>query len=187
MSTKRKTVATWQQFNPKLATSVSILFLPGAPVTNNNNNNNDPPAPTAISNENFSFVADKVGNTAGDVTEERLQSPVESHFALTPVGGGSDSSSPGNGFSGGHVCTDLLQEELDQLENSMKLQTATQPIRIDASFSVETLATPSEEHINMFSRSVRESQQEHKTKTCGEEGVNKGEVFVGETLSTRKN
>lgn len=120
-------------------------------------NNNDK-VPNAISNENFCFANEILNKTESkqstEVDEKRLQSPVESHFALTPVTS-SEASSPANGFSG-HVCTDLLQEELDQLENSMKIKDInvvdTKEHKLENSFSIETLTTPSEEHINMFSR-----------------------------------
>lgn len=122
------------------------------------NNNNSTSVPNAISNENFCFKSEvqkkNDTKTINDSDEKRLQSPVESHFALTPVTS-SEASSPANGFSG-HVCTDLLQEELDQLENSMKIQNLneTKEYELESSFSIETLTTPSEEHINMFSRNI---------------------------------
>lgn len=81
--------------------------------------------------------------------DKRLQSPVESHFAITPA------SSPANGFSG-HVCTDLLQEELDQLENMMRKQnlelSETEVVKVEETLSVDTLLSPTDETINMFSR-----------------------------------
>lgn len=118
-----------------------------------------------ISNDNFCFN-NEIPRNVNETDEKRLQSPVESHFALTPVTN-SEASSPANGFSG-HVCTDLLQEELDQLENTMKIKTLnfndTKEIKIENSFSIETLTTPSEEHINMFSRNI----EQEVLKVCSE-------------------
>lgn len=81
-----------------------------------------------------------------------LQSPVETHFALTPVAS-SENSSPANGFTG-EVCTELLKEELDQLEkDALKLNLKEkQEILNNVTISFDNLVSPTEENINMFSR-----------------------------------
>lgn len=90
-----------------------------------------------IANENFAFESE---NNTVNKEQVELQSPVESHFALTPVNN-SESSSPANGFTN-QESTELLQEELDKLEileNSKKTK-------------ADALLSPTDEHINMFSR-----------------------------------
>lgn len=77
--------------------------------------------PLSIANENFSFT-------------KELNSPDESHFALTPV-----STSPANGFTS-KECSELLQQELDELEHKMK-----------KTVSIDGLMSPVEENISMFS------------------------------------
>lgn len=108
--------------------------------------------------------------------DKRLQSPVESHFAITPA------SSPANGFSG-HVCTDLLQEELDQLENMMRkqnLELNETVVNVEATLSDDTLLSPTDETINMFSRnknknaSCENMEEENSSLTLAPN--NKGEV-----------
>ncbi|XP_076259821.1 protein FAM91A1 [Rhynchophorus ferrugineus] len=86
----------------------------------------------SIANENFRFEKKE--------EESRLQSPVESHFALTPVDSGSHRSSPTNGFTS-QDCTTILQEELDQLAIQDKQKQA-----------LEQLQSPLDENIGIFSR-----------------------------------
>ncbi|XP_030755665.1 protein FAM91A1 [Sitophilus oryzae] len=98
----------------------------------------------SISNENFRFEKEE---------ENRLQSPVESHFALTPVDGGSHRSSPTNGFTS-QDCTTLLQEELDQLAIQEKQKQA-----------LEQLQSPLDENVGIFSRIQEELDSQQKKKS----------------------
>lgn len=91
-----------------------ILFYPigfvkpGKAKTENNNQTE----PLTITNENFTFqqsTPEKSNNL-----DTKLQSPLESHFAVTPVSNNSQSSSPANGFTS-QEGSNLLQEELDHL------------------------------------------------------------------------
>lgn len=147
--------------------------------------------PTSISNENFSFVT--MSPKRNDITDEKgttedhdkmLQSPVESHFALTPVTN-SENSSPANGFTG-VVCTDLLKEELDQLEKetlTIEHQVKTLEISLDSSIAIDNLLSPTEENISMFSRHIDEDvtkKQEtpDKSNVSDEQTPSKGEVWT---------
>ncbi|CAG9815575.1 unnamed protein product [Phaedon cochleariae] len=116
--------------------------------------------PSSITNENFSFTPEKNAPTPNhsNILDEKenvdkLQSPVESHFALTPSSN-SHSSSPANGFTS-QEGTNLLQEELDQLE----IQEETNQnigfqleLNLKNSISIDGLTSPLEENINMFTR-----------------------------------
>lgn len=90
--------------------------------------------------------------------DKLLQSPVESHFALTPVTS-SETSSPANGFTN-QDSTDLLQQELDQLEKQQilmiekdeKSEEVTAALELPTSISVDGLLSPTDEHVSMFSR-----------------------------------
>ncbi|KAL1516826.1 hypothetical protein ABEB36_000676 [Hypothenemus hampei] len=73
--------------------------------------------------------------------ELKLQSPVESYFAVTPANSDSQRSSPTNGFTS-QYCSSLLQEELDQLELKEKQNPG----------SVNQLLSPEECNIGIFSR-----------------------------------
>lgn len=112
--------------------------------------------------------------------DKMLQSPVESHFALTPVTN-SASSSPANGFTG-VVCTELLNEELDQLEKEeMKLEDlAVQSSQSDEKlipidFSIDALLSPTDENISMFTRINSATDVKEETAVIAEE-MYKGEV-----------
>lgn len=147
-------------------------------MTENNNTKYDKKytEPTSISNENFSFVNEnknvqdksRIQNTAETQNsdyedfEKLLQSPVESHFALTPVTN-SETSSPANGFTN-QDCTDLLQQELDKLEEQQqvlqvekveKSQEITVGLELVTTVSVDGLLSPTDEQVNMFSRNSR--------------------------------
>lgn len=117
-----------------------------------------------ITNENFAFRSEAskskddkcTATTLTEDSEKTLQSPVESHFALTPVTG-SETSSPANGFTS-QDCTDLLQQELDKLD-TLEIEKTERSEKSDANSNVtnlphaDTLLSPSDEHVNMFSRS----------------------------------
>ncbi|XP_050303442.1 protein FAM91A1 [Anthonomus grandis grandis] len=96
--------------------------------------------PTSISNENFQFEKKE-----GDVL--KLRSPVESHFAITPIENVSQRSSPINGFIS-QDCTALLQEELDRI--GIQEDESVEP-NVNHS-STEQLLSPSEENVGIFSR-----------------------------------
>ncbi|CAG9766655.1 unnamed protein product [Ceutorhynchus assimilis] len=109
--------------------------------------------PTGIANENFQFEKKAI------IVDDRiLQSPVESHFAVTPVDGSSHRSSPTNGFTS-QDCTTLLQQELDQLDikDNKKLEHQVP--------SVDQLLSPTEENIGIFSRIEDEKSEETKDKS----------------------
>lgn len=83
--------------------------------------------------------------------EAALRSPDENHFALTPVTN-SARSSPANGFTS-QDCKDILCQELDQLEENAKLiEHENLQLKLDSVYSFDTLLTPIDENINMFSR-----------------------------------
>lgn len=109
--------------------------------------------PTSITNENFRFEKK-------ETDELRLQSPVESHFAVTPVDSGSHRSSPTNGFTS-QDCTTLLQEELDQLDINEKDNSA-QPFERLA--SVDQLQSPTDENVGIFSRIQGAANETEKGK-----------------------
>ncbi|EEZ97172.2 Protein FAM91A1-like Protein [Tribolium castaneum] len=96
--------------------------------------------PLSITNENFSFT-------------KELSSPDESHFAITPP----TSSSPANGFTS-KECSELLRQELDELEQKMK-----------HSVSIDGLLSPIDENINMFSLKSEEMKKPDE---------NRGEVWT---------
>lgn len=121
--------------------------------------------------------------------DKLLQSPVESHFALTPVTS-SETSSPANGFTN-QDCTDLLQQELDQLEKQQVLQVekvekseeATLGLELVTTVSVDGLLSPTDEQVNMFSRnsSNRDNNVEiggigDNCSIQGTQSTNSGEV-----------
>lgn len=147
----------------------------------------------SISNENFSFKSDeapvgkiktwpneKLGKDPTrdksemiidkDELERKLQSPVENHFALTPVTT-SESSSPANGFTS-QECTDLLREELDHLVVHEEVREAKESLGLElnlkSSVSVEGLVSPLDENISMFTRD-RESESKDKGKPVEEQ------------------
>lgn len=113
--------------------------------------------------------------------ETLLQSPVESHFALTPASS-SATSSPANGFIS-HDCTDILNEELDQLEEgTLKVEKITDDSKsvefiIENAVLVESLLSPTDENINMFSLEGNEALEK-----CDAFGtvVKNPEVYQGE-------
>lgn len=116
----------------RLGRTYSKYFSPGG-VKNTN----------CISNENFAFGSAK---RVEEPIEETLQSPVESHFALTP-----ETSSPANGFTS-KECTDLLQQELDSLEVEHNEKTKSDSNLLTS--PADALLSPTDEHIDMFSSPV---------------------------------
>ncbi|XP_018574511.1 protein FAM91A1 [Anoplophora glabripennis] len=154
--------------------------------------------PLSICNENFSFKTDEAPTekiktehqekqSAKDTTrdksemiidkdelERKLQSPVENHFALTPVTT-SESSSPANGFTS-QECTDLLQEELDHLVVREEVTEAKENLGLElnlkSSVSVEGLVSPLDENISMFTRD-RENQNKEEKRKLAEESSDK--------------
>ncbi|CAH0552943.1 unnamed protein product [Brassicogethes aeneus] len=136
---------------------------------------NNKPEPTSISNENFSLTISKTPSNPAEPSSEKkdeverlLQSPDESHFALTPVTN-SQSSSPANGFTCQESNT-LLQEELDQLakQDDVETNSSGSDFVITNSASLDCLMSPTDENISMFTRvneettSVSESESEVK-------------------------
>lgn len=91
--------------------------------------------------------------------EKRLQSPVESHFAITPVSN-SATSSPANGFVH-QDSTQLLNDELDQLEQvqNISLQDKSLNQSIQSLVSFDTLLSPTDENISMFSRNNEQDRE----------------------------
>lgn len=96
--------------------------------------------------------------------EKLLQSPVESHFALTP-----ETSSPANGFTS-QDCTDLLQQELDKLDcQEIVKQESQKEADVDlnlkrTSDTADVLPSPGEDHVNMFSRNITLSEAKDDMK-----------------------
>lgn len=106
---------------------------------------------TAISNENFSFKKESENS--------KLQSPDESHFALTPV----NNTSPANGFT--KEGASLLEQELKQLDAEDRLKNKKKK-ELSNSPSIETLLSPTEDNISMF------SMQEDDAEEQAQEAVN---------------
>lgn len=147
--------------------------------------------PTSLTNENFSFTNEYRSDKAGvclnqselnqnktlplDDADRKLQSPVESHFAVTPVTN-SETSSPANGFIN-QDSTDLLKEELDQLDKdsrsieSLPLEEKIMNRSIQSLISFDTLLSPTDENISMFSRS------EDQPNTTAVEDCSVGDTF----------
>jgi hypothetical protein len=109
--------------------------------------------PLSITNENFSFTA------ADKPAEDLLQSPDESHFALTPVSD-SQRSSPANGFTS-KESSELLRRELDELEEK-------ETRRMAHAVSIDGLMSPTDENISMFSRDDSEEPKPHQDDNYGE-------------------
>ncbi|KAJ8985709.1 hypothetical protein NQ317_014358 [Molorchus minor] len=145
--------------------------------------NNNQSEALSIANENFSLKSEEnspkkaddkpTGDQSGKKIdkpemERCLQSPDEGHFALTPVTS-SQSSSPANGFTS-QECTDLLQEELDQLVISEEVKETrgnmVLELNLKSSASVEQLVSPGEENISMFTR-----DDENQTETTNEQSA----------------
>ncbi|XP_066149424.1 protein FAM91A1 [Euwallacea fornicatus] len=111
---------------------------------------------------------EKVASHKINAVELKLQSPVETHFAVTPVEGGSQRSSPTNGFTS-QDCTTLLQEELDQLDNKVIEPSVASLDRVD---SVEQLLSPTEDHVGIFCRledAPAKEVQEKQVKTADQD------------------
>lgn len=127
------------------------------------------PEPTSLTNENFTFStqAQPPSQPNGLDSDCLLQSPVESHFANTPVDT-SERSSPSNGFVS-KDSTDLLNKELDQLEISKddSLSIPVKSFLVRNVTSVDSLLSPMDENISMFS--IR-TESEVKTVNEDEEG-----------------
>ncbi|XP_022920687.1 protein FAM91A1 [Onthophagus taurus] len=150
--------------------------------------------PTSISNENFSFNNnnnDKLKNdfcqetSSKDISnEDRLQSPVESHFALTPTKNASGANSPANGFLS-KDCTDILKHELDQLE----LQEDEDELKRTKN---DSLLSPIDGNISMFSfqesivqlnkendvEKIENIENEEKIKNIEEDESSKGVIWT---------
>lgn len=156
--------------------------------------NNNHSEPLSITNENFTFKSDRGSpRTASfekekitkEEIEKKLQSPVENHFALTPITN-SQSSSPANGFTS-QECTNLLQEELDQLEireevrDSRKEQVA---LNMKNSLSVDGLQSPTDENISMFIRSETEVVKSREDLNVVEEEKDGEDVMKAEVSKT---
>ncbi|KAF5296002.1 hypothetical protein FQA39_LY12774 [Lamprigera yunnana] len=113
--------------------------------------------PTTFANENFSF--NNHSNTINqnevlsDDSDKQLQSPVESHFAVTPIH--AKQPSPANGFIN-QDSTELLKEELDLLDKNCSLLNENEEKSINSSIqsliSFDTLLSPMDENISMFTR-----------------------------------
>ncbi|GLV31089.1 uncharacterized protein CBL_12162 [Carabus blaptoides fortunei] len=104
-------------------------------------------------------------SSADDALEEAeklLQSPIETHFAVTPVSH-SQAPSPANGFTS-LDCSDILCQELDKLdqEQILSVQTAAKPteLKLDTVLTLESLLSPTEENISMFIRNKEELETE---------------------------
>lgn len=108
----------------------------------------------STTNKDIKFKTHKENNKNKNASKEdinrKLQSPVESHFALTPSTN-SESSSPKNGFTSIEG-TNLLQEELDQLIMTEMKQDSEMTCCVKGSISVDGLQSPTDENINMFVR-----------------------------------
>ncbi|CAH1109255.1 unnamed protein product [Psylliodes chrysocephalus] len=119
---------------------------PGKAKTENNNQTE----PLTITNENFTFqqsTPEKSNNL-----DTKLQSPLESHFAVTPVSNNSQSSSPANGFTS-QEGSNLLQEELDHLVISEEVkENMNLELTLKSSISIDGLVSPLDENISMFVR-----------------------------------
>ncbi|KAK5637800.1 hypothetical protein RI129_000018 [Pyrocoelia pectoralis] len=144
--------------------------------------------PTTFANENFSFTNNEINQNeiVTDDQEKQLQSPVESHFAVTPVHS-SERSSPANGFMH-QDSTELLKEELDLLDKDTILsqEDKEKPLNgsIQSLFSFETLLSPTDENISMFSRqvdsdtsSIKKSVEDNCVNKLGSEDAN-GEMWT---------
>lgn len=164
-----------------------VVRLGRTSTTNNNNKLKQQLNPTTISNENFTFINN---NHIDDEERVRLQSPIESHFALTPslsTNTSSHTSSPANGFTSVE-CSNLMEQELDQLEQQQQsdiiddlniMQKMSEKIATDDdniscmsrgsnnSLLVNIITSPIEENVNMFSRDVAVvvGDKEKTTKT----------------------
>lgn len=143
----------------------------------------------SITNENFKLMAygENVNSKAllRDDTNKKLQSPVESHFALTPTTN-SESSSPKNGFTSIEG-TNLLQEELDQLAfNEEKIHTEiNQTISSGkSSLFADGFQSPTDENISMFVRIENDLMKSNENldviaeSTSNEKTDNNAEVSI---------
>lgn len=173
-------------------TIIIIITLGLSKVQKQINNTNNPDKitsqPTSITNENFHFANNITkpipdGDNIKSLEDTKLQSPVESHFALTPASS-SATSSPANGFIS-HDCTDILKEELDQLEEgTLKVEKMADDSKgveftIENTVLVESLLSPTDENINMFSLEGKEAI-EKCSKGSGDAIKNVSEVYQGE-------
>ncbi|KAK9875112.1 hypothetical protein WA026_005906 [Henosepilachna vigintioctopunctata] len=120
--------------------------------------------PTSIMNENFCFPSEiklnkEVTDSSVSPEKNKLRSPDEDHFASTPIEDDNATSSPANGFTS-EDCSRLLQEELDGLDDKKenKLDKVLE-LRLSTTFSMEGLVTPSEEHVNKFSRDASPKEE----------------------------
>lgn len=132
---------------------------------------------TTLSNDNFSFAKKTAVNEiesellqdmptdeikASDVsTIDKLQSPDESHFSITPVKSSHSGYSPSNCFTSSD-CNEILQEELDNLEINSQIKCETQACQnmceTETSqkkgrtvLTADELLSPLDENISMFS------------------------------------
>lgn len=147
--------------------------------------------PTSITNENFNFKTNNENNKSRHTSKEdinkKLQSPVESHFALTPTTN-SESSSPKNGFTSIEG-TNLLQEELDQLilnqEEGNKEDCKSIPLK--HSLTLDGLQSPTDENISMFVRVENDLVKSlENLDTVIESEKSKSEEITAEVSQTKK-
>lgn len=114
--------------------------------------------PTSITNENFRFPDKSIKEPLD--SEKLLQSPIETHFANTPVSEGSHS--PANGFTS-QDCSEILCQELDKLdkEQILSVQTDAQKpteLKLDM-VTIESIMSPTEENISMFTITKEEPKE----------------------------
>lgn len=91
-----------------------------------------------------------------NTSEVQLQSPVESHFALTPVLP-NKSNSPANGFTS-IDCSTILRQELDLLEKQHS-ESLKSDGKVDC---INNILSPLEENISMFSQLVEEEKAKNE-------------------------
>lgn len=105
----------------------------------------------------------------GIKTENPLQSPNESHFALTPLTQ-SKTHSPANGFTSVD-CSTILCQELDRLErrlvnesssddNFSNMEVKDAPINLE---NIDSLLSPTEENIAMFPQLPLDDNEDKKS------------------------
>lgn len=128
------------------------------------------------------------GHSSGalEEAEKLLQSPIETHFAVTPVSH-SQAPSPANGFTS-LDCSDILCQELDKLdqEQILSVQKITgedgseKPTELkldDTILTLESLLSPTEENISMFTRNNEEATTTTITIEPEEPVLNEVEVI----------
>lgn len=143
--------------------------------------------PTSLANENFRFHSTLDHQELSEHpdlmrNDKPLQSPIETHFANTPLSQ-SETSSPANGFTEAGS-SDLLCQELDKLNTEQILsvktcdteKTVTLKLEMETLESVETVLSPTEENINMFT--IHREDVKPVNMQFKHECVNTGQVFL---------